>query len=105
MRLILLGPPGCGKGTQAQRLTEKYGIVPLSTGDMLRAAVKAGTPVSLKAPDIMERGELGPDDVRVHIVVDRNLQAIAESGCIDHALSGTEDQQPAPDHLRHLQPP
>ncbi len=71
MRLILLGPPGAGKGTQSQRLVEKHGIVQLSTGDMLRAAIEAETPVGLKAKDIMARGELVPDEVVVDIVSDR----------------------------------
>ena len=71
MRVVLLGPPGAGKGTQAKELVAKHGIVQLSTGDMLRAAVAAGTPVGLKAKDIMARGELVPDAVVVSIGVDR----------------------------------
>jgi adenylate kinase len=82
MRLILLGPPGAGKGTQAQRLTEKHGIVQLSTGDMLRAAVKAETPVGLRAKDIMARGELVPDEVVVGIIEERIAQPDAKQGFI-----------------------
>lgn len=82
MRLILLGPPGAGKGTQAQRLVEKHGIVQLSTGDMLRAAVKAETPVGLRAKDIMARGELVPDDVVVGIIEERIEQPDARKGFI-----------------------
>jgi adenylate kinase len=82
MRLILLGPPGAGKGTQAQRLVAKYGIVQLSTGDMLRAAVRAGTPVGLRAKDIMERGDLVPDEVVVAIVSDRIDEPDAKKGFI-----------------------
>src|SRR5947209_2178155 len=68
MRLILLGPPGSGKGTQAQRLVQRYRIVQLSTGDMLRAAVAAETPVGIKAKDIMARGGLVPDDIVIGII-------------------------------------
>ena len=71
MRLILLGPPGAGKGTQAQRLVAKHGIVQLSTGDMLRAAAAAGTPVGNRAKEIMDRGDLVPDDVMVGIIDER----------------------------------
>ena len=82
MRLILLGPPGAGKGTQAQRLVARHGIVQLSTGEMLRAAVKAGTPVGLRAKDIMERGDLVPDEVVVAIVSDRIDEPDAKKGFI-----------------------
>jgi adenylate kinase len=82
MRLILLGPPGAGKGTQAQRLVEKYGIIQLSTGDMLRAAVKAGTPAGLQVKDIMARGDLCPDSLVVAAVADRISQPDAHNGFI-----------------------
>ncbi len=82
MKLILLGPPGAGKGTQAQRLQETYGLVQLSTGDMLRAAVKAGTEVGKKAEAIMARGDLVPDEVVVGIISDRIEQPDAKKGYI-----------------------
>jgi adenylate kinase len=82
MRLILLGPPGAGKGTQAQRLVAKHGLVQLSTGDMLRAAVNAGTPVGMRAKDIMARGELVPDEVVVEIVSNRIDEPDAHKGFI-----------------------
>src|SRR6266576_967570 len=79
MRLILLGPPGAGKGTQAQRLVAKHGIAQLSTGDMLRAAVRAGTPVGLKGKEIMDRGELCPDYIVVSIIAPRIEQPDAKN--------------------------
>ena len=77
MRIILLGMPGAGKGTQARFLTEKYGIPQISTGDMLRAAIKAGTPLGVQAKDYMDRGALVPDD----IVIALAKQRVAESDC------------------------
>lgn len=77
MRIILLGAPGAGKGTQAQYITEKYGIPQISTGDMLRAAVKAGTPLGVKAKAVMDAGELVSDDIIIGLVKER----IAEADC------------------------
>lgn len=95
MRLVLLGPPGAGKGTQAQALVAKCGIVQLSTGDMLRAAVAAGTPVGLKAKDFMARGALVPDEVVVAIVSDRIDQADAKHGFILDGFPRTVPQAEA----------
>lgn len=92
MNIILLGPPGAGKGTQAARLVEDRGMVQLSTGDMLRAAVKAGTPTGLKAKALMEAGELVPDDVVSGIIGDALDALPAETGVIFDGYPRTEAQ-------------
>src|SRR3981189_2638467 len=99
MRLILLGPPGSGKGTQAQRLVHRYGIIQLSTGEMLRAAVAAQTPVGLKAKDIMAGGGLVPDDIVIGIISDRLDQPDAANGFILDGFPRTVPQAEALDEL------
>ena len=99
MRLILLGPPGSGKGTQAQRLVKRYGIVQLSTGELLRAAVAAQTPVGLRAKDIMAGGGLVPDDIVIGIISDRLDQPDAKKGFILDGFPRTVPQAEALDEL------
>src|SRR3954464_12319996 len=99
MRLILLGPPGSGKGTQAQRLVQRYGIVQLSTGEMLRAAVAAQTPVGLKAKDVMASGGLVPDDVVIGIISDRLDNPDAAKGFILDGFPRPVPQAEALDEL------
>jgi len=82
MRLILLGPPGAGKGTQAAFITQKYGIPQISTGDMLRAAVKAGTPLALSVKQVIDAGHLVSDDVIIRLVRER----LSEPDCTNGYL-------------------
>ncbi len=99
MNIILLGPPGAGKGTQAQRLVEKFGMRQLSTGDMLRAAVKAGTPVGLQAKAVMERGELVSDAI-VSALIGEELDAMGPgTGAIFDGYPRTAAQADSLDQL------
>jgi len=99
MRLILLGPPGAGKGTQAQRLAAEHKIIQLSTGDMLREAIKSATPIGRKVQDIIAHGQLAPDDVVVDIVGQRIAEPDARNGFILDGFPRTVPQAAALDRI------
>tara|TARA_Y100001954_G_scaffold63757_1_gene69385 strand:- start:831 stop:1463 length:633 start_codon:yes stop_codon:yes gene_type:complete len=93
--IVLFGPPGAGKGTQAQRITEKTGLPQVSTGDMLRAAVAAGTQTGLEAKEYMDSGKLVPDGVIIKLIVDRLMEADAKNGVMFDGFPRTIPQAEA----------
>ena len=95
MKLILLGAPGAGKGTQAEKIVEKYGIPAVSTGNIIRAALKAGTEMGLKAKSFMDAGQLVPDDVVIGIIKDRLQEKDCENGFILDGFPRTNPQAQA----------
>ena len=99
MRLVLFGPPGAGKGTQTERLVARYNLIPLSTGDLLRGAVAAGSGLGLRVKDIMARGELVPDDLVVALIAERVDAPEAKNGFILDGFPRTVKQAEALESL------